>query len=531
MKIRSKLIIAFLIMTIFPTLLMLLCISIIFEQQTNTLEDTFGVKNASISSYELMLNPVNFFHKITYSDYKYFKEKISGKPDSFKDSSYIHSLEEELKNTKTYLVATCDGQITYVGNLKKFEKLSSLPISVHNSEISSLAYLDQKTSSVIREISFDFSDKQRGQIFMITDCSSIKSQWKFSLQQLCMAFILIIIITTISLVMWLYQSILRPINLLRFATMQIGSGELDKPISITSADEIGELCHDFEEMRLRLQRMVNQGIQSEENTREIMSSISHDLKTPITAIKGYTEGILDGVADTPEKQAKYLQTIYAKANDMTYLIDELSVFSKVEQNSLAYNFISVNLNDYFTDCIEEFSLDLESKDFQLDFINDVDTDTQVIADPEQLKRVLHNLIGNAVKYSKKTGGHITIQITDVPRKTVEPPLYRQLNEDGTDMYPIPSPDEFVQIQIEDNGLGIAAKDLPHIFDRFFRADASRNSSKRGSGLGLAIVKMIISDHGGDVWAESIEGVGSSFYFTLKKDLQTNGGAYEQNIDY
>lgn len=530
MKIRSKLIIAFLIMTIFPTIVMLLCISIIFKQQTRTLEDTFGIKDASVSSYELMLSPVNFFYKITGSDYKNLREKIAINPDSFRNYESTQKIEHELKNAKSYLVTTANGQITYIGNAKAFGKLSAIPISTHTSTSSSMVYVEQKTSSVIRELSFTFSDDQQGQVFMITDCSSLKNQWKFSLQQLCMAFLLIII-TTIFLVMWIYQSILRPINLLRFATMQIGAGKLDKPITITSEDEIGELCRDFEEMRLRLRKMVNQGIQSEENTREIMSSISHDLKTPITAIKGYTEGILDGVADTSDKQKKYLQTIYAKANDMTYLIDELSVFSKVEQNSLAYNFISVNLSDYFSDCIEEFSLDLESQNFQFDYINDVDSHTQITADPEQLKRVLHNLIGNAVKYSKKSGGHITIHITDVPRKTVEPPLYRQLNEDGTDMYPIPSPDEFVQIQIEDNGLGIAAKDLPHIFDRFFRADASRNSSKRGSGLGLAIVKMIISDHGGEVWAESIEGVGSCFYFTLKKDLQTYGGAYEQNINH
>ena len=95
---------------------------------------------------------------------------------------------------------------------------------------------------------------------------------------------------------------------------------------------------------------------------------------------------------------------------MTYLIDELSVYSKVEQNSLPYNFISVNLENYFTDCIDEFSLDLESQNFHLDYINDTDKNTQIIADPEQLKRVINNLISNAVKYSKNENGHITIHI-------------------------------------------------------------------------------------------------------------------------
>ena len=332
---------------------------------------------------------------------------------------------------------------------------------------------------------------------------------------------MILLTTGIILSLWIYKSILHPLNILRLAAMQIGQGNLGNPIHIASSDEIGQLCRDFEDMRIRLKSLLEERIESEEKTREIMSSISHDLKTPVTAIKGYAEGILDGVADTPEKQQKYLQTIYTKANDITYLIDELSLFSKVERNSLAYNFVSVNLENYFTDCIEDVSLDMESQNMSIDYYNTTDKDTYILADTEQLKRVLHNIIENAVKYNDKPEGHISIRVEDVVRPNTAPPLYRQLKEDGTDLVPRPIPDEFVQIQIEDDGPGIAAKNLPHIFDRFFRADASRNSSKRGSGLGLAIVKRIISDHGGKVWAESIEGVGSSFYFTLKKDISHN----------
>ncbi len=191
----------------------------------------------------------------------------------------------------------------------------------------------------------------------------------------------------------------------------------------------------------------------------------------------------------------------------------------MERNSLAYNFVSVNLEHYFTDCIEDVSLDLESKNITIDYYNTTDKDTCILADTEQLKRVLHNIIENAAKYNDKPDGHISVRIEELKRKPAAPPLYRQLKEDGSDLFPQQPPDEFIQVQIEDNGPGIAAKDLPHIFNRFYRADASRNSSKRGSGLGLAIVSKIISDHGGKVWAESIEGVGTSFYFTLKKEVR------------
>lgn len=351
----------------------------------------------------------------------------------------------------------------------------------------------------------------------MTDYSNLEPHWIDSLKEILVTFLMSLFTTAVLLTIWIYESILRPLNILRLATMQIGEGNLDTPIQEVSNDEIGQLCHDFNEMRIRLKKIIEEDIAAEENTREIISSISHDLKTPITAIKGYTEGIIDGVADTPEKQMKYLQTIYAKANDITYLIDELSVFSKVERNSLVYNFNSINLDNYFMDCIADISLDLESKNITIEYKNETEKNTHVVIDTEQLKRVLHNIIDNAVKYMDKKKGHIAIKITDVPPELNQHPLYRQINKDGTSLSQEQAPNEYIQVEITDNGPGIDEKDLPHIFERFYRADASRNSSKRGSGIGLSIVKVIITEHDGKIWAESTKGQGSSFYFTLKKE--------------
>ena len=197
--------------------------------------------------------------------------------------------------------------------------------------------------------------------------------------------------------------------------------------------------------------------------------------------------------------------------------------------------MSVNLDEYFTDCISDISLDLESQNITIEYTNTTRKDTKILVDAEQLKRVLHNIVDNAVKYIDKPEGHIKIQITDVKKDPPQPPLYRQLNEDGSDLIPETLPEEFIQVEITDNGPGIDEKDLPHIFERFYRADASRNSSKRGSGIGLSIVKMIITELGGEIWAESKKCVGSSFYFTLKKetqgDMKENGGTYEQDINH
>ena len=243
-------------------------------------------------------------------------------------------------------------------------------------------------------------------------------------------------------------------------------------------------------MRIRLKESAEQKIQYDNENKELISNISHDLKTPITAIKGYVEGILDGVASSPEKLEKYIRTIYNKANDMDRLIDELTFYSKIDTNKIPYTFNKINVNSYFRDCAEEVGLDMESRGIELGYFNYVNEDVEVIADAEQMKRVINNIISNSVKYLDKPKGIINIRIKDVG--------------------------DFIQVEIEDNGRGIATKDLPYIFDRFYRTDSSRNSSKGGSGIGLSIVKKIIEDHGGRIWATSKEGIGTEMHFVLRK---------------
>ena len=176
--------------------------------------------------------------------------------------------------------------------------------------------------------------------------------------------------------------------------------------------EIGELYRNYEDMRLRLKESTDEKIFAEKQNKELVSNISHDLKTPITAIKGYVEGIMDGVADTPEKMDKYIRTIYNKANDMDRLINELTVYSGIDSNRIPYHFHRINVSEYFGDCIEEVGLDLESRNIELDYSNLVPPDTMIIADPEQLKRVINNIIGNSVKYMDKPKGIIDIRILD-----------------------------------------------------------------------------------------------------------------------
>lgn len=324
----------------------------------------------------------------------------------------------------------------------------------------------------------------------ILDSASRTARVQLMTKDLFFSAFMILVITGLSVGSWIYRSVAGPLVKLKKATHNIKAGNLDFVLDVEGTDEFSELCKDFEDMRKRLKESAEERVVLDKENKELISNISHDLKTPMTAIKGYVEGIMDGIADTPEKMERYIRTIYNKTNEMDHLINELTFYSKIDTNRIPYTFSKLNVEDYFNDCAEELSVEMETRNIELVYANYVDNKVQIIADGEQIRRVIHNIISNSIKYMDKKKGIIQIRVKDVG--------------------------DFIQIEIEDNGKGIAAKNLTNIFDRFYRTDVSRNSSKGGSGIGLSIVKKIMEDHGGKVWATSREGIGTIMYFVLRK---------------
>lgn len=347
--------------------------------------------------------------------------------------------------------------------------------------ISEAQHRNSSGSDTVQESAYDIT---------IADTGSSQTSIQIMTKDLFFTALVILIFTSVSIGLWIYRSVAAPLVKLRKATQNIKEGNLDFVLEVDGTDEFAELCRDFEEMRRRLKESAEEKVLLDKENKELISNISHDLKTPITAVKGYVEGIMDGVADTPEKMDRYVRTIYNKTNEMDHLINELTFYSKIDTNRIPYTFSKLNVDDYFSDCAEEVGLELETRGIQLYYANYVEKDVLVIADGEQIRRVIHNIISNAIKYMDKTKGVIQIRVKDVG--------------------------DFIQVEIEDNGKGIASKDLTYIFDRFYRTDVSRNSSKGGSGIGLSIVRKILEDHGGKVWATSREGIGTIMYFVLRK---------------
>ena len=208
----------------------------------------------------------------------------------------------------------------------------------------------------------------------------------------------ILVFTALSIGLWIYRSIATPLVKLKKATQNIKEGNLDFVLEVDGDDEFSELCRDFEEMRVVLKQSAEDKIKSDAEEKELIRNISHDLKTPLTAIKGYVEGLRDGIANTPEKQAKYIQTIANKVNDMDKLIDELTIYSRLDTNRVPYTFVRCNVSDYFGDCCEEIGTELEASQIELEYNDHLTEPAYMNVDPEQLKRVVNNIISNSVKY-------------------------------------------------------------------------------------------------------------------------------------
>lgn len=304
--------------------------------------------------------------------------------------------------------------------------------------------------------------------------------------------ILACVIDVIAIVMWfwIYKRILVPLDKMRIATKKIADGNFDYELDEKDFVEIPFLYNDFEKMRIKLKENEEEKILSENAARELVSNISHDLKTPLTAIRGYVEGILDGVASSPQKVRDYLTTIYNKTNYMTKLIDELLYYSRVSGNEFSYNFEKTNVKEFFDDYVKDLYLELDTIKINFSYSANVDADTMIDIDREQIKRALNNIVANAVKYMDKEDPEIHFRVKETM--------------------------DAINIRISDNGRGIDEKDLPHIFERFYRSDTSRNTKLGGSGIGLSIVKKVIENHEGSVVAMSKSGVGTDIDIVLKK---------------
>lgn len=247
-------------------------------------------------------------------------------------------------------------------------------------------------------------------------------------------------------------------------------------------------------MRQSLKRSVEKQKLLESEKKELIANISHDLRTPITSIRGYVQGLKDGVARTATTQKEYLDIIESKTYMIESLVNDLAEFTGYDTNSIKLNKQVIDLRSFLFDCVDELENDVTKFGGQL-YLHYIIKDTMIEVDPEKLMRVFINLIENAVKYRSE--------------KPIEIVILANRDDDG------------VFINISDNGIGVPEPDLDRIFDRFYRSDKSRNLDVGGNGIGLSICKEIIEAHGGKISAtgNDINGLTISIRLKAYEDIE------------
>lgn len=468
---------------------------------------TYG-KNHSLQLLYSQSDPVNDVYKAISAAREDVINKVKEDPSYYTDAANAEKLNVRTLANNTNVVVKIGDEYTFVGVDNFSDALKrQLKINDNSTNISAVddddtdvggehqikvqEYLmTQPSMYLCNQISYEYHGKNVD-LYMLTYYGNYMDRFRGTMLGYILLMVIIMIILSGFVAFIVYQQFVNPLVKLKEAAEKMGSGNLDEKIEICKnrEDEVGELCESFENMRQRMSDFAKEKMRYEDENRQLISNISHDLRTPITTIKGYVEGIMDGVADTPEKRDRYLKMIYSKANEMDSLINELSLYTNINNNAIPYEFHRVSVKDYFNDCMEEVHATLMSKNMTLTYRNYCEDDVMVIVDPDQLKRVINNIVTNSIKYMDKEYGQVDISIYDN--------------------------DAEVKVAINDNGRGIDTESLPHIFDRMYRADSARQS-RGGSGLGLAICKKIVEEHGGNIYATSQVGKGTTIVFTLKK---------------
>jgi len=487
MKLKTRILITFLVIVLVPLFMGGMVFYVLTQVEVPKMKEHHGIE----VTYDKLLNSRKMLDTMTRGTVNAMQEKAETNPEEFENMQYLDGLNTGLNEMYSYLIVRADNEIYYKGTMANIKDVfASLPV-YGNSRAGLTAGIDvDEQSLLIKQVDFVFANGSEGSAFVITDSDALRPQIQGFYSNMAIIILLVLVGSSLLLGIWMYRGIIGPLTQLKRAARNIEEGNLDFTVEMNGIEEFDELCADFEGMRKRLKESTEEKVSFDRENKELISNISHDLKTPITAVKGYVEGIMDGVADTPEKMEKYIRTISNKANEMDRLINELTFYSKIDTNRIPYTFSKIRISDYFDDCAKELRVELESAGVSLSYTNYLADNVIVIADAEQIKRVVNNIINNSQKYMNKEQKTIAIRLTDVG--------------------------DFIQVAIEDNGKGIASKDISSIFERFYRTDASRNSSKGGSGIGLSIVKKIIEDHGGKVWATSRLGEGTIIHFVLRK---------------
>lgn len=324
----------------------------------------------------------------------------------------------------------------------------------------------------------DYSGESHGMVFVSISTDSVTNYTV----QIITSSIIIGVFIVLALTIFIYvlsKGMLAPIHQMTDAAKAISKGDFSRRVPVgRSKDEINELSASFNAMATSFESL-------EKMSNSFISNVSHELKTPMTTIGGFIDGILNGTIP-PERESHYLNIVSDEIKRLSSVVNSMLALSKLESGQTSLTFAKTDIVDIIFKVIISFESKLEDKEIQVIGLEDIDR-IYIDCDSELMHQVIYNLFDNAVKYTP-VGGYISIFINEYNSR--------------------------IELYIKNSGDGIGDEDINYIFDRFYKIDKSRSVDKTGFGLGLHIVKSIISYHNGDIYVKSIPGQYTQFCVTL-----------------
>ncbi len=295
---------------------------------------------------------------------------------------------------------------------------------------------------------------------------------------------------------FLTKRMISPIRQMSKAANQFAVGNFSYRVKIESSDELADLGNAFNEMADALDKL-------ESSRRSFVANVSHELKTPMTSISGFIDGILDGTIP-PEKSEYYLNIVSDEVRRLSRLVVAMLNMSKIESGDFKMNILSYDISDQIISILLNFEQKIDNKNIEIIGLDKL-IPTVIKADPDMIYQAVYNIVDNAVKFTNENG-FIEVQMEDL--------------------------DNAIKITIRNSGEGIKSDEISRIFERFYKVDKSRSLDAKGAGLGLYIVKMIIEMHGGRIKAQSDNSTVAEFIITLPKESkplikENNNGRLQQ----
>lgn len=471
MLIKKRIFISNILMIIVPAIMIMIVTGIVYLSYTKISKGELGDDGENYFKTQSMI--------AEYSNRMQFSQTA----DDF--DKLQSELQKRLMENGFYSTITRDNQTVATNFTKEVEILST---AIGGDKIfKPKSFMVQSGHALLIHYTF----QKDSHIFTVTginpDYMIKPTEWQARLKVLgvyiTIVFVLSILIISVTngiISAKIFKKIIVPLDMLNYGAEQIKNGNLDFEIKYENRDEFGSAISNFDEMRARLHQSIQAQFKYEEDRKELVAGISHDLRTPLTAIKGYVKGLKDSVANTPEKQQRYYDIIYKKACEMDVLVDRLFLFSKLDTGHLPFYFQKVKAREYFDELMNHIIVDYERNGLKISYYNRCLSDTILIIDSDQMNRVFNNILENSAKYKP------------LDKCSVDFVVSKQGNE--------------IVIEICDNGQGVPEEILPKLFTSFYRGDVSRNNPTESSGLGLSIAERIVKAHHGSIIAQNKNGL-------------------------